>query len=577
VVKTVYCTIGALHGILMLRSYLRRLRNRSLQTFGNAFSGHTPSRKWVESQFSEFVADRSREAMLTALTATTRECSAALETWLEGGASVDFANAVLGATARLSDDNVRHATMKYRSYVDITVEMKALRIVVEHLAALSETTTPLELTAVLLEHQPSSRVALLVRAELFLAAGDADAAIDVIRRALRVQAVCQTAQQMLYRAYALKREQGSDAAELAVLDYDTSDKFCHLPFTHMSTGFRGETYPCACPAWVPFSIGSIVEAPSGDAIWNSDAAAEIRRSILDGDFSYCSKTLCSFITAQKLPRKSDITNPKLRNYIDNRLTRIEEMPEMVELNHDPTCNLACPSCRTELVTAKAEETDAYEEATQRVILPLLKKVDGHAYITGGGEAFASKHFRSILRALNREEYPGLGVYLITNGQLMTPFRWSEFPDLPEMLAVVSVSIDAARAETYERLRRPGKWAPLMKNLERLAEMRRSGHIRRLGLNFVVQKDNFREIPEFLDLGDRLAVDQLWFQRVVNYGAYDEATFADLNVTAPEHPDHAELQEILRDPRLKRPIINMHMLLSVLPEEVASDERLDFLY
>ena len=103
---------------------------------------------------------------------------------------------------------------------------------------------------------------------------------------------------------------------------------------------------------------------------------------------------------------------------------------MVQLNHDPTCNLACPSCRTEIIAAKAKEQDVYAESAQRVILPLLRKVKGETYISGGGEAFASKHYRSILGALNRAEYPDLYVYLITNGQLATAERWRQFPDLP---------------------------------------------------------------------------------------------------------------------------------------------------
>jgi MoaA/NifB/PqqE/SkfB family radical SAM enzyme len=281
--------------------------------------------------------------------------------------------------------------------------------------------------------------------------------------------------------------------------------------------------------------------------------------------------------ARKLPRKSEITQPSLRSYIENRTTRLDEMPVMVELNHDPTCNLACPSCRTELVIAEADDVDMYTAAAERVILPLLKKVDGYAYITGGGEAFASKHFRSILRALNRAEYPGLSIYLITNGQLLTPHRWSEFPHLPAMLAIVAVSVDAACAETYEQLRRPGKWAPLMKNLERLAEMRRRNEIPRLGINFVVQQANFREMLDFVALGESLGADSIWFQRAVNYGAYDEATFAHVDVSAPSHPDHAELLEILRNPALRKPHIDLQMLLSLLPEFVASDERLRIMY
>jgi hypothetical protein len=532
------------------------LRNRCADIADRVLFRRGPSRAWLRSAFRDLVAiDDRREAMLASLAVLTRRAM--------GESGLSLARLLLEGAARIDDGTIRLHDQKLRSYVDISVQVKVVRTVAEYLPG-----DPMQLVELMLEHDRDSRVALLVKAELLLDRGDVAGAIDAIQHALRVQAVCITAQQMLFRA---QRINGEPAG------YDLTDKFCHLPFTHMSTGFRGSTFACACPAWVPFSIGNIAEAGSADEIWNSEVAQEIRRSILDGDFSYCSRTQCSFITAHKLPLKSEITKPTLRAYIDNRLTRIDEMPEMVELNHEPTCNLACPSCRTEIVAAKSDEIDVYGAAAEKVILPLLKKVTGHTYITGGGEAFASKHFRSILRTLNREEYPGLRVYLITNGQLITPYRWSEFPNLPEMLAIVSVSVDAARGETYEQLRRPGKWLTLMKNLEFLAGLRRSDRIPQLGLNFVVQQANFREILEFVELADSLAADNIWFQRVVNYGAYDEATFARVNVTAPTHPEHAELLEILRSPILKRPSINTHMLMSLLPEVVASDERIEFLY
>ncbi len=65
--------------------------------------------------------------------------------------------------------------------------------------------------------------------------------------------------------------------------------------------------------------------------------------------------------------------------------------------------------------------------------------------------------------------------------------------------------------------------------------------------------------------------------MTNYGAYDEATFADVDVTSPEHPEHAELLAILRNPLLRGPLIQRQMLMSLLPEVVASDERMEFLF
>lgn len=560
----------------MLRAYVRKLKRRCRNTAGNVFSTHTPPRPWVASAFAGFIAcDGDRGSMLAAFAAATRRTLLAFERWSTGDDDGSaFAATILDVCTHLDDGNIWHEQLRLRSYVDVSVQVLALRVLVDHIADVSRDSmplTPIEITELLLEHRPSSRPALLVHAAVLIDAGDAAGAIEASKRALRVQAVCTTAQEMLIRAYRLARAQGATDPELEVLDDDVSDRFCHMPFTHMSTGFRGSTFACSCPAWVPFSIGDISDAKSPDDLWNSPIAIEIRRSILDGDFRYCSRTQCSFLRGRKLPRKSEVETPQLRHYIDNRITRLDALPRMLELNHDPTCNLACPSCRTEIISENADATDVYAGATERVILPMLRKMEGQTYITGGGEAFASKHFRSILRALNRDEFPGLGVFLITNGLLLTPHRWSEFPKLPEMLDIVAISVDAARGETYEVVRRPGKWTTLTRNLERMATMRRNGEIKRLGLNFVVQKANFREMLDFVALADAHGADQIWFQRAVNYGAWDEATFADLDVSSPSHPDHAELLQILRNPVFKRETMNAHMLLWLLPEFVASEE------
>jgi pyruvate-formate lyase-activating enzyme len=548
----------------MLKRYLWAIRKR-LPAFGDG----RRVKSWANRAFDDFVViEGSRKEMLSTIADHALRLTALLSGPKTGKSS--FAKALLNVCAWIDTGHVRLAVAKLRSYEDISIQVAALRRFIDYFGDSAR------LSDLLVEQFPDSRPALLVRAELFMEQSHLNEAIALIERALRIQAVCPTAQQLLARAYQAQRTAGGDET-LDGLNYDLSDKFCHMPFTHLSTGYKGDAFVCRCPAWVPFPVGNVLSAPSADAVWNSEAAAEIRRSVLDGDFRYCSRTLCSYIAAQKLPRKEDITDPTLRGYIDQRKTVLEDVPLMVELNHDPTCNLACPSCRTEIIAAKAEEQDTYAQAAERVILPLLKRVNGQSYISGGGEAFASKHYRSILSALNRTDYPGLNLHLITNGLLITSQRWNEYPHLPEMLDVISVSIDAAHPVTYERLRRPGKWALLMNNLEILAEMRRSRTIRCFQINFVVQQENYREILDFVALGKRLGVDNIWFQRLTNYGAFDEGTFIRADVTSPHHPEHAALLDILRDPILNQPGIDIEMLMPLLPEVVASDLRLPLLY
>lgn len=447
----------------------------------------------------------------------------------------------------------RPATLQ--SYVDVTVRVAALRAFAEY--AVSRKTfdgDAANIFAALVGYAPEDRAALLAHSELLLDRGRAAEAIPLLQRALRMQAVCQTAQQLLARA-------GNGDV------YDLRDRFCPLPFTHLSTSFKGDAFACCCAAWVPYPIGNVIDAPSADAVWNSEVAIEVRRSIHDGDFRYCSRTLCSYLAARSLPKKSEIADPALRRIIDERRLVIDDAPAMVQLNHDPSCNLACPSCRPEIVTAGPAEQRTYVDAAERVLLPLLSGMDGMVYISGGGEAFASAHYRKILSSLNRRDYPGLYVFLITNGQLLDERRWAEFSELPEMIGNLSVSVDAACAPTYERLRRPGRWDVLMENLEVMSRMRREGTIRRLQINFVVQADNFRELPDFIALGNRLGVDNFWLQRLTNYGSFAETAFARADVTSPLHPDHEELLSILRRPILADRRVDMDMLRPLLPEHV----------
>ncbi len=561
---------------MMQHRYVSGMRRRWAAAFGNG----RVAKRWARRAFAEFEVSAGRRAeMLSSIVTDALHLTKLADDLVVGrdGSRRCFVDFLLQACQRVDSGDVRHRSARLRSYVDVSVQAKALRAFADYLSPRKAFAgDPANVTALLLEELPDSRPSLLAHAELLIERRHLDEAIAVIQRALRIQAVCPSAQQLLSRAYAAQRENGGRTGDLDGMNYDLSDKFCPMPFTHLATGYKGDAFACCCPAWVPFAVGNVLDAPSADAVWNSDVAAEIRRSMHDGDFSYCSRTLCSYIAAQKLPLKAEITDPLLRRYIDERSVVLEELPQMVQLNHDPTCNLACPSCRTEILTAKAEEQDTYAESARRVILPLLRKVNGQSYISGGGEAFASKHYRSILAALNRTEYPDLYLYLITNGQLTTAERWRQFPDLLEMIDILSVSIDAARAETYERLRRPGKWPSLMKNLELIAEMRRSGSIRRFQVNFVVQEENYREIPEFIELGTRLGVDSIWLQRLTNYGAYAEGAFAKADVTSPAHPQHTELLDILRSPVMSHPAIDMEMLMPLLPEVVASDLRLPLL-
>lgn len=337
---------------MMKYRYVSELRRLWATWFGDVRA----ARRWAGRALTEFeLSGGRREEILSSLVADVL-CLTTLADELSansGGSRRRFVESLLNACQRLDSVGVRHRSAILRSYVDVSVQAKALRAFADYLSPRKAFAgDAANVTALLLEELPDSRPSLLAHAELLIERRCPDEAVAVIQRALRIQAVCPSAQQLLSRAFAALREHGVLADEPDGTNYDLSDKFCPMPFTHLATGHKGEAFACCCPAWVPFAVGNVLDAPSADAVWNSDVAAEIRRSVHDGDFSYCSRTLCSYIAARKLPSKAEITDPLLRRYIDERSVVLEEVPQMVQLNHDPSCNLACPSCRTEVITAK---------------------------------------------------------------------------------------------------------------------------------------------------------------------------------------------------------------------------------
>ncbi|HYO77114.1 MAG TPA: hypothetical protein VE010_11680 [Thermoanaerobaculia bacterium] len=124
------------------------------------------------------------------------------------------------------------------------------------------------------------------------------------------------------------------------------------------------------------------------------------------------------------------------------------------------------------------------------------------------------------------------------------------------------------------MRRPGKWEVIRENLTTMGELSRAGTFLRnrfaggthavtsdlqldmeqpysFVIAFVVQSVNFREMPEFVKLGEELGADVV-FQKYYSFGHEPALMFAAKDVTAPSHPDHDEFQAILRDPSMLSP-------------------------
>jgi organic radical activating enzyme len=322
--------------------------------------------------------------------------------------------------------------------------------------------------------------------------------------------------------------------------------FCDKPFTTLETTHQGLAYVC-CPIWLPTPIGKLDSDP--DELWSGPTAQKIRETIVDGSFRHCSRVHCSAIANRSLPkRNSKQARAILKSYAASG-GKVPP-PKHVVLSHDKSCNLSCPSCRAAMIVANKAKQEKLDDLIERAIVPLLRGAKT-VNITGSGDPFGSNHFRRLIkRVTNAQEFPDLKIDLHTNGQLWDERAWKEL-GLAGRVRNAHISIDAATADTYAFARRGGSFERLLKNLEFVRQLRRSGEIKELEFSMVVQSRNFREIPAFIRLGKNFAADNVSFQMIRKRDIFSSDEHRDAFIGSPDHPDYEEFVEVLQQPGLVR--------------------------
>ena len=66
--------------------------------------------------------------------------------------------------------------------------------------------------------------------------------------------------------------------------------------------------------------------------------------------------------------------------------------------------------------------------------------------------------------------------------------------------------------------------------------------------FVVQKDNYKEMKKFIELGNAWSVDQIIFSKVRQWGAFTTQEFTDINIFDPAHKLYSDMMKELDDIR-----------------------------
>lgn len=336
-------------------------------------------------------------------------------------------------------------------------------------------------------------------------------------------------------------------------------KFCERPFQLLEIQKEFYGFVC-CPSWLPTIVGNCKE-DGVLTVWNSEVTQKVRKSILDGTFKYCDHLECPRIQDGSLLDASELSH-RWKSIYENQSVIIDGAPEEIALCYDESCNLSCPSCRSGSIMDVRGKTYNEKLAFTKEVVKLINatKATGqqlYLRVTGSGDPIASPVFFKLLKSIDGKNLPNLKITLQTNGTLLTPTVWSRLSNIHNNIGSFSISIDAATEATYTKVRKHGNWERLLTNLSFISDLVNRYNISSFILNFVVQKENYFEMSEFVRFSQSIGnVTKVFFSFVNDWGSWSNEGYLDQCIWKKSHAEFETFIENLKDPIFDADIVQL---------------------
>lgn len=294
----------------------------------------------------------------------------------------------------------------------------------------------------------------------------------------------------------------------AQLGYKIQNR-CNAPSRQLVVDWKGDCFVCSCEAWLPVSVGRIDQFAELQDIWASKSAQALQADINAGNFTHCAVDRCGVMN-------SDL--------IDQRY--------VISINIDESCNLRCPSCRTDLIMT-TQGTD-YDRKLLQVnhIVGMLERFTEpcHIVMSGNGDPLASSIMRPLIHQFRPR--PNQTIRLFTNGLLLK--KQLENSSILNNVTQYFISIDAGSESVYERVRLGGRWSNLLENFDWLRQVKQKTGAEVL-LKFVLQASNWHDMENFADLCESYGFNGV-INRLEDWGTWKD--FAEHDVIGNSlNPDH----------------------------------------
>lgn len=327
---------------------------------------------------------------------------------------------------------------------------------------------------------------------------------------------------------------------------------CNRPWEDLVINQYGIGYICASPAWLPKGIGSVLDYDNIFDMLNSHEARAIRSEVSLNRYSYCNHKICG----HSLMLKNHINlTPLAQNTIlltEDQFTAtsiVNYLPSRLCFDFDYTCNFKCPSCRINVINHN--HGPIYD--TNKLVVTQIKKLllDEYARTNSvvqirwaGGDPLISKAYLDLWKYIAKLGNTTIRNTIQTNGSYLIK-RSKILKDFLPYIDEVRISFDAGTAETYKKIRVNGKWSDLIKNCKYLKELINQLDVKViLHSDFIVQLDNYLEIPQYIETAKSLGFNQIGIGKMWNWNTWSMEEFDHLNISDPTHPKHTDLLVIL---------------------------------
>lgn len=264
-------------------------------------------------------------------------------------------------------------------------------------------------------------------------------------------------------------------------------KFCLMPFVNIILEPNGSVGLCRHKG-TEHSLGNLTEN-TWEEIWNGEKAKAWRNEFLRGEPQTCS--------AELNHQKCNLCPQLGKMFPKSEVKLKEEMapPLRLTANFNGLCNLRCIMCDVwELPNGFYQEENFWGPA-RKDLFPHLEEID----MLSGEPLIQPDTFKLI------DEVSSINPDCLWS--ITTNAHWTFNKKIREGLDKIKIknlilSVDSFDPQTYHKIRTPGNLEVVLKNIELLREYEQERISKgltplKMNLNFVVQKENWREVSSAL--------------------------------------------------------------------------------